>query len=156
VKVPLILWSSNGLVAPRSSEALVQLMDIAPTVLEAAGLASPKSFEARSLWPILKGEAADIRQEVWSELARDHIQTGAEYIVMRRDARWKIVYYLGEEQGELYDLAADPGELHNLWASPDHTELRDSLVHEVLVWQVRGAISGRQYNTLKPQQPMLI
>jgi arylsulfatase len=29
-------------------------------------------------------------------------------------------------------------------------------VHEVLVWQLRGAIAGRQQPTPKPQQPMLI
>lgn len=155
VKVPLILWSRNR-VQPRRCASLVQLMDVAPTILAAAGLAPPPSFEARSLWPILDGEADAIRTEVWSELARDHIQTGAEYIVMRRDARWKIVYYLGEDRGELYDLQADPGELHNLWTSPEHRGLKDSLVHEVLVWQLRGAIAGRQQATPKPQQPMLI
>lgn len=155
VKVPLILWSRSR-VQPRRCASLVQLMDVAPTILAAAGLAPPPSFEARSLWPILDGEADAIRTEVWSELARDHIQTGAEYIVMRRDARWKIVYYLGEDPGELYDLQADPGELHNLWTSPEHRGLKDSLVHEVLVWQLRGAIAGRQQATPKPQQPMLI
>ncbi|HYF18165.1 MAG TPA: sulfatase-like hydrolase/transferase, partial [Ramlibacter sp.] len=155
VKVPLILWSKKG-IAARRNDSLVQWMDIAPTILEAAGVAPPKSFEARSLWPILKGEAEAIRTEAWSELARDHIQTGAEYMVMRRDERWKIVYYLGEEHGELYDLQEDPGELRNLWTSPGHAELKNRLVHEVLVWQLRGAIASRQQPTPKPQQPMLI
>ncbi|MBL8385227.1 MAG: sulfatase-like hydrolase/transferase [Burkholderiales bacterium] len=155
VKVPLILWSKNG-IAARRSDSLVQLMDIAPTILEAAGVTPPASFEARSLWPILKGEADAIRREAWSELARDHIQTGAEYMVMRRDERWKIVYYLGEEHGELYDLQEDPGELNNLWTAPEHAELKNRLVHDVLVWQLRGAIASRQQPTPTPQQPMLI
>jgi arylsulfatase len=155
VKVPLIVWSKHGS-TPRKNDSLVQWMDIAPTILEAAGVAPPESFEAKSLWPILEGQANQIRTEAWSELARDHIQTGAEYMVMRRDERWKIVYYLGETYGELYDLQQDPGELRNLWTSPEHTELRDRLVHEVLVWQLRGAISSRQLPTAKPQEPMLI
>ncbi|VTU40759.1 Arylsulfatase [Variovorax sp. PBS-H4] len=155
VKVPLILWSKNH-IAPRRNDSLVQWMDIAPTVLEAAGVEPPKSFEAKSLWPILKGEANAIRKEVWSELARDHIQTGAEYIVMRRDERWKFVYYLGEEHGELYDLEVDPGELRNLWTSSEHAHLKNMLVHEVLVWQLRAAIASRQQPTPKPQQAMLI
>jgi arylsulfatase len=155
VKVPLIVWS-RGLTGSRRNDSLVQLMDIAPTVLEAAGIAPPASFEAKSLWPILKGEAEAIRTEVYSELARDHIQTGAEYMVMRRDARWKLVYYLGETCGELYDMSADPGEVRNLWSSPEHTELREQMVKDLLVWTVRASIASRQQATPKPQQPMLI
>jgi hypothetical protein len=66
------------------------------------------------------------------------------------------VYYLGESYGELYDMESDPAELRNLWSSPEHAQLRDRLVHEVLVWSVRGAIASRQLPTAKPQQPMLI
>jgi arylsulfatase A-like enzyme len=155
VRVPLIFWSKT-MVGKGVNDSLVQLMDIAPTVLEAAGLVPSASFEARSLWPILHGEAPEVRTEAYSELARDHIQTGAEYMVMRRDARWKIVYYLGESYGELYDMESDPAELRNLWSSPEHAQLRDRLVDEVLVWSVRGAIASRQLPTAKPQQPMLI
>jgi arylsulfatase len=75
VRVPLIMWSRN-LLGHKRNDSLVQLMDIAPTVLEAAGLQPPAAFEARSLWPVLKGERDEIRTEVYSELARDHIQTG--------------------------------------------------------------------------------
>lgn len=155
VKVPLILWSRD-LAGGRRNDSLVQLMDIAPTILETAGLTPPASFEARSLWPIMKGDAGQVRTEVYSELARDHIQTGAEYMVMRRDARWKLVYYLGESAGELYDLQEDPGELSNLWNAPEHAAMRDGMVNDLLVWTVRGAIASRQQPTATPQQPMLI
>lgn len=155
VKVPLIMWSRT-MMGQRRNDSLVQLMDIAPTILEAAGVTPPSSFEARSLWPILNGEAPQVRTEAYSELARDHIQTGAEYMVMRRDAKWKIVYYLGESAGELYDMESDPEELHNLWTSCDHADLREGLVKDLLVWSVRGSIASRQQPTPKPQQPMLI
>jgi len=155
LRVPLILWS-RSMVAPRRNDSLVQLMDLAPTILEAAGLPVPGTFEARSLWPVLRGEADGIRSEVYAELARDHIQTGAEYMVMRRDARWKIVYYLGEPDGELYDMQDDPQELANLWHDPEHLALRESMVKELLEWSLRGAVLGGQPPTPKPQQPMLI
>ena len=155
VKVPLIVWSRT-LVQPQRNDSLVQLMDIAPTMLESAGLTPPGALEAKSLWPILKGEAKEIRSEAYSELARDHIQTGAEYMVMRRDARWKIVYYLGESYGELYDMQYDPGEQKNLWDSAEHAELKEKLVKDLLEWSLRGCIASRQQATPKPQQPMLI
>ena len=155
VRVPLVMWS-RSMIPPRRNDSFVQLMDIAPTVLDACGVGVPKNFEAKSLWPILKGEVNEVRTEAYSELARDHIQTGAEYIVMRRDAKWKIVYYLGETYGELYDMEGDPDELRNLWSSPAQAELRDRLVKDLLVWSLRGAISGQQQPTPKPQQPMLV
>jgi len=154
VRVPLLIWSRT-MVGSRRSDALVQLMDIAPTVLEAAGVTGPSSMEARSLWPILKCQASEIRSEVYAELARDHIQTGAEYVVMRRDARWKLVYYLGESSGELYDMQSDPQELLNLWEAPEHAELKAQLIRDLLEWSVRGAVTSRQQSTPKPQQPML-
>ena len=153
--MPLLVWS-KGRIAPRQTDALVQWMDIASTVLESAGVEIPRTFESRSLWPILDGKADAIRTEAWSELARDHIQTGAEYIVMRRDARWKVVCYLGAADGELYDLQEDPGELVNLWDAPPHRERRASMVREVLEWSVRSMIASRQPPAAKPQQPMRI
>jgi arylsulfatase len=155
VRVPLIMWSRN-LLGHKRNDSLVQLMDIAPTVLEAAGLQPPAAFEARSLWPVLKGERDEIRTEVYSELARDHIQTGAEYIVMKRDARWKVVYYLGESFGELYDMEQDPGELRNLWSLPEYAGRKDAMVKDLLEWSVRSALASRTPPSAAPQSPMVI
>jgi arylsulfatase A-like enzyme len=116
----------------------------------------PGQFEARSLWPILAGTGQAVRDTVYAELARDHIQTGAEYIVMRRDAQWKIVYYLGENDGELYDLATDPAEARNLWHEPAHRARRDALEHDLLAWSMRSTLRSRSAPTRRPQQPMLI
>jgi hypothetical protein len=45
------------------------------------------------------------------KLARDHIQTEAELIIMRRDSNKKVVWYLNSEEGEFYDLKNDPMRL---------------------------------------------
>ena len=155
VKVPMLAWSRSR-IKPLRSDTLVQWIDIAPTILESAGVEVPGNFEARSLWPLLEGKTSAIRDEAWSELARDHIQSGAEYIVMLRDARWKVVVYLGEPLGELYDLETDPEELRNLWTAPEHTQRRDAMVRHVLEWSVRSMIASRQPPGAKPQQPMRI
>lgn len=155
VRVPLIFWSKSRVPQGRS-DSLVQLMDIAPSILELGGVAVPSSFEAKSLWPVLRGELPRIRDAAYSELARDHIQTGAEYMVMKRDERWKIVYYLGETSGELYDMTEDPQELRNLWASERHHEARERMVRDVLEWSMGMTLRSRQPPSAKPQQPMLI
>ncbi|MFZ5779049.1 MAG: sulfatase [Pseudomonadota bacterium] len=155
VRVPLVLWSKSHL-SPGRSDSLVQLMDVAPTLLETAGLPVPASFEARSLWPVMRNERPRVRDVVYAELARDHIQTGAEYVVMKRDERWKLVYYLGESAGELYDTSLDPEEIRNLWTSDQHREVRDRMVRDVLEWSVGAMLRSRQPPGARPQQPMLI
>ena len=155
LRVPLVLWS-KGRFKPGRSDALVQLIDIAPTILEAAGVPVPADWEACSLAPILAGTKAATRDKVYAELARDHIQSGAEYIVMQRDARWKIVYYLGEPYGELYDLQSDPGEKRNLWNDRASAETRERLLRELFEWSMRGALRARMPSQRRPQQPMLI
>ena len=155
VRVPLVFWSKSRVPHGRS-DSLVQLMDIAPSILEMSGVPIPSDFEAKSLWPVIRGEVPRVRNAAYSELARDHVQTGAEYMVMKRDERWKLVYYLGETSGEIYDMAADPQELRNLWTSKRHHEVRERMVRDVLEWSVAMTLRSRQLPTARPQQPMLI
>ena len=136
----------------------MQLFDVAPTVLEAAGVAVPGDFEAKSLWGALSDRPGyQPRDAVYAELARDHIQTGSEFILMRRDRRWKIVLYLDDPSvGELYDLEADPGEQHNLWHAETLRAMRDELSVTCLRWLARGSLNANRRAGRSPQQAMRI
>ena len=73
---------------------------------------------------------------------------------MRRDKRWKLVWYLGEDEGELYDLDSDPDELVNLWNSPNHAEirrLREKLIQEEMI---RNMVQAQSRPMEKPQPSM--
>lgn len=156
VRVPLIVRAPGKVAQGRRLDSLVQWMDIAPTVLEAAGVDVPKNWESESLWPMLRPDAepAGGRNAVYAELGQDHIQSDAEMMIMRRDREWKLVFYLGQDNGELYDLKADPRETRNLWNDPQHAELRDSLVLKLLKWQLQATHRSRLRERAKPQQPM--
>ncbi len=157
VRVPLIFWSKNLPLRRGVRDDLVQLFDIAPTVLEAAGLGVPTDFEARTLWGAVSGTADyQPRDAVYAELARDHIQTGSEFILMRRDKRWKLVLYLDDTAGELYDLQADPGEQNNLWHVESLRAMRDELSTGCLRWLARGTLFANQKSSRAPQRPMKI
>ena len=153
--VPLVFWSPGRIPAGETDGSLVQLTDVAPTILNFAGLPVPKDFEATTLLPKLGGNGAvEADEVVYSELGRDHIQSGAEYIVMRRDRDWKLVYYQGEPDGELYDLNADPDEVENLWAEADYREQRDFLTNKVQDWIIANMRRAHMPTGRKPQPPL--
>ena len=155
LRVPLIFWAPGLIDGPAALDTPMELMDVAPTILEACGIEIPDDWDAQSLWPCLDGDG-DVPGDgvVYAELSRDHIQTGAEFIVMRRDPDWKIVWYANEEDGELYDLQSDPEEVRNLWFSMAHQDLKDRLVEEIRDRTVSGMLRGQHVPVPKPQQPM--
>jgi arylsulfatase len=155
VRVPLIVWSRNLPVRRQRLDDLVQMFDIAPTILESAGLPVPPDFEARSLWPRLSNPQAEPAYDVvYSELARDHIQTGSEFIIMRRCKRWKLVTYLDDDFGELYDLAEDPAETRNLWGETGLLAVREDLKAQTLRWFMKASLHAGRKPGRRPQGPM--
>ena len=115
------------------SNALVELIDIAPTLLELAGLPVPLRMQGRSLLPILRGELPPdkhrdfVRCEFYRAQNPDvvsRVKYEGSYATMYRDKRHKVVVYHGHSHGELYDLEEDPGEFNNLWSDPDSADLR--------------------------------
>ena len=117
VRVPLVIrWPSGDVRQNIRAEGLVELLDLAPTFLDAAGLPIPERMQGSSLLPVLRGEtdSSSIRPHVYSEYYNAWTHKNA-YGTMFRTETEKIIVYHGTEQGELYDLSADPDEFHNLW-----------------------------------------
>ena len=135
VRVPLIVsWPGQFLAGVRR-QALVELMDIAPTLLELAGLPIPERMQGRSLTSLLsKPDAADahrefVRCEYYDAINAEFNEpfTGS-YATMLRDERHKLIVYHGHGIGELFDLDADPGEFDNLWDDPAWQETKTRLL----------------------------
>jgi arylsulfatase len=130
VRVPLLLSWPRRVKQGLRSDALVELIDVAPTLLEAAGLKTPAEMQGRSLMPILTGRASADRHRdfVRSEFLDALAKPDATRATMYRDARHKLVVYHGHARGELYDLQADPGEFDNLWEDPAHAGVKTELL----------------------------
>jgi arylsulfatase A-like enzyme len=119
------------------SQTLVELIDIAPTVLDICGLAVPERMQGRSLVPILTG-ASDthqqrdfVRCEYYRALnpdAPNRLGFNGTYATMIRNERYKLVIYHGHDIGELFDLRQDPGEFQNLWDEPEHRDVQFDLM----------------------------
>ncbi len=129
VRVPLIFSWPGRFKAGLRSQALVELMDIVPTLLEVNGLSIPNRIQGRSLLAILEGRAEphEHRDFVRSVFYRA-IEGPPSYATMLRTRKHKIVNYHGHEPGELFDLEKDPYELDNLWEDPAYADVRFELM----------------------------
>ena len=67
IKPPLIIRWPAGIPRPARTDALVSSIDIAPTILELAGVARPPTFQGVSLGPILHDPTARVRDFVFAE-----------------------------------------------------------------------------------------
>ena len=127
-RVPCIVWAPGRFAGGRQPDALVQQIDLAPLIMELAGLPVPPSWEGISIAPLLQGDGmATHREYVFAEQPRDATLTHTEMETMVRSADWKLVHYLGNQDGELYDLRNDPGEHSNLWGNPAYREHQERL-----------------------------
>ncbi len=142
VRVPLI-FSGPGVLPGRRSRALVELGDLAPTVLDAAGMPRPPGMQARSLWALLTGDAPlnEHRADAYCEFynAMTCHTTPQAHATMVTTDRYKLVVYHGTGEGELYDLEADPRETHNLWGVPRYASAKMEMLERLcdrMAWTV--------------------
>jgi len=99
----------------RMLDDFVNLVDLAPTFLEAAGVAVPAEMTGRSLVPLLRDPL-----HPWERPALTTHGQGNHAV---RSERWRYIRYADGGE-ELYDHERDPHEWHNLAASPAHAAVR--------------------------------
>jgi len=119
IRVPLLMRHPQFAKPGTVLDGLVLNIDLAPTVLEAAGLPAPAEMQGRSLLPLLRGEARTVRDAFLAEFYLGNGTPRFPTWQAVRDERWKYIRYVGmEEMNELYDLKSDPQEMKNLIGDP--------------------------------------
>ena len=108
-RVPLILSMPGRIPAGARHDELVELVDLAPTVLETCGLQTPPFMQGRSLLPLLEGREYAPRSSAYMYWK---IPFGSHWRALRTE-RFKYCVS-GDGQELLYDLEADPAELRNV------------------------------------------
>ena len=130
VRVPLMISWPQAYRKDVVSDALVELTDLVPTFLAAAGLETPHWVQGKSLTSILDGSGETHREFVRTEFFGAINYPDQTHATMYRDRRWKLVTYHGKNLFELYDLENDPWEHDDLSASADHQEIFHDLLRK--------------------------
>ena len=152
-KVPLLVRWPEKLAGGQPINQLVQNIDIAPTILEAAGLSAPAHMQGASLVPLLSRDETDWRDRIFYEYywEMDFPQTPTMFGV--RTERYKYIRYHGIwDTNEFYDLLNDPGETNNLIDAPEHQDLITGLATEVYQWlEETGGMQIPLKNVVRPK-----
>jgi N-acetylglucosamine-6-sulfatase len=130
MRVPLLM-SGGGLPAGTRVDEVVANIDIAPTILEAAGL-QPPPMDGRSALPLARGQRIPWRETLLYEYywERNFPQTPAMHAL--RGSRYKYIRYYGLwDTDELYDLQEDPLEIRNLIRDASHRDIVTKLNAEL-------------------------
>jgi arylsulfatase A-like enzyme len=137
--IPLVV-SAPAMVAPgRTSDALVSLVDLAPTIAELTGTPPIEDVDGHSLLPLLEDRVADPEESAWADgYAEFH---GQRYFFTQRIV-WhgphKYVFN-GFDVDELYHLAADPHERVNLAGDPAYRSLLEAMAARM--WRRARAVN---------------
>ena len=152
VRAPLVVRFPGRIPSGTHAAALVEFVDIVPTVLDYLGISfdrnqpPPRDLHGFPLRPLIDGKVARVREAVLSEY-----QPTEEAMV--RTERYKLIYgtsktdvnWLGYEPVEpptgrtvkLFDLEADPQEMHNAAHDPDKGPIVSALLDRLVDWYRR-------------------
>ncbi len=131
VRVPMVVHDPRHASAGKKlrSAALTGNTDIAPTILELAGLEAPKGTQGVSLLPLLDKPETEVREQLalmncWGPIAAQ------SFAVVTRD--WKYIYWFYDEKGmapaeELFDMRDDKLELANAATDPANAKALEEM-----------------------------
>lgn len=128
IRTPTMIRYPKELGAGKRVDQMVLNLDLAPTLLDLAGVAIPPAMQGQSLVDLAQGKQTAWRKD-WLYEYFDY--PGAEQVRPHRGIRTErykyIHYFLDPAEYELYDLKNDPGELQNLAHEASHAALRQQL-----------------------------
>ncbi|MGG1554056.1 sulfatase family protein [Paenibacillus ferrarius] len=156
VRIPLLVKLPNNVNKGTELDTFVEIIDLLPTVLDAANIPIPEHVQGRSLLPVCRGETNVHRTVVHSQYFCGSIHT--EPAMMVRDEGWKLTVYPQQESiqeklygdhflkyssffdsplvgGELYDMRSDPYEQNNLFGNPQYAEQQARMEASLHEWR---------------------
>ncbi len=119
--VPMLMRWPEGLVSERRGMTRgqpVELRDVLPTFLEAAGASASRPVDGRSLLELVRGRGDGWRE--WIDLEHNICYNASNHWNALTDAKWKYIFQAQDGEEQLFHLEEDPRELRDLAGDPRH------------------------------------
>ena len=137
--IPFIVYDPGNCLELKSgtvSENIVELRDIMPTLLDAAGASIPETIEGKSVLPLARGAEAPWRDYLHGE--HSFGEDSNHYIVTAKD---KYIWFSQSGKEQYFNLQTDPHELHNGIADAGYRE-RIADLRGLLIKELEGREEG--------------
>ncbi len=140
LRIPLIIRHPE--VKPKRINGLVQVLDLAPTILDLLGLPTPKAFRGKTLRPLIEKDEP-VNERVFAGSAFTPKKKNAFFrhdsiITSVRDEEWKLIYEklfysdAVKDYYELFHVRTDPEELIDV--SKEHPKELETLRRQIMEW----------------------
>ena len=157
-RVPFVIRPPRSWDCPNEivCDTPVDLQDLMPTILDAAGIGIPTTCTGRSLAPILRGETDRVRDVLHGEHAGCYAYEDGNHWLT--DGGQKYVWYSQTGREHLFDLKADPDECHDLAADEsqaDRIKVWRRTLMDVLRGRPEGFTDGERLIAGKTHTPLM-
>jgi len=119
--IPMLMRWPTGLLSSargRSFNQPVELRDILPTFMEAAGAPVNREIDGRSMLSLVRNEGAGWREFI--DLEHNICYSPENHWNALTDGRWKYIYHAWDGEEQLFDLHGDPHEVNDLAGNTKH------------------------------------
>lgn len=127
IRVPLMIRYPKMAPAGTVRNEMVLDVDLAPTILELAGVEPRKEMQGRSVMGLARGRNQGWRKEWLYEYYEDPSWTKIRANRGVRTETHKLIHYYPVDEWEMYDVSKDPEEKNNLYGKPEHAQLQTEL-----------------------------
>lgn len=129
IRVPLMMRYTKRIPAGTVRDEMIVDLDLAPTLLDLAGLTCPSQMQGKSLLPLAKAADPAFRKEWYYEYFEWPNPEGVRPHRGIRTEQYKLIHYVMDPQEfELYDLSRDPAETQNLYGHSQYLPLQQRLL----------------------------
>ncbi|MBN2714124.1 MAG: sulfatase-like hydrolase/transferase [Planctomycetes bacterium] len=151
IRIPMVI-RGPGFEGGKTIEDIASLINLPPTIMEAAGCGVPEGMRERPLQDIVNGAPSDWQKEAFLQISES--QCGRAI----RTRKWTYSVYAPDKKGSdpdsevyveqyLYDNEADPHQRNNLVESGEHAEIRKELKERLIK---RMVAAGEKAPEIKP------
>jgi arylsulfatase A-like enzyme len=132
LRIPMLVRYPRLIAKGTTRDEMVLNIDLAPTLIDLAGVAVPRTMQGASWKPLLAGQPAPgWRQSFFAEYFQEAQYPQTPTVFAVRTPTAKLIKYEGHnEWNELFDLSKDPYETNNLVQDPAHQELLLRMITE--------------------------